>query len=400
MPLVAQELPKKVLGKYSDGGGLLFRVTRGGTRDWFLKVQYKGKRKEYALGKYPDLGLSDARAKAREWRSLIKAGIDPRNPTNVPSFRSYAEEHISTKLKNSSRKTLHQWESTLETWVYPFIGNRDVDKVLRKDIEDLLLQRVPGGTLWENKHVTADRVRGRIDAILQRAVNHDLAPKNVALGIKDDLPKVMHQPRHHPSMPFVQINEFLAYLRLSSRANLLTKLAIEFGVLTIARSGEVRGARWEEIKGSEWQLPAERTKQGRPHTVYLSSRAMEILEEARKLRSGPLIFWSPGQREMSDNTLNKSVKQHYVECFADDISPDEEIPTFHGFRASFKTWAEETEVPFSDRVVEAMQGHRVEVSKVRAAYNRAKYIEQRHKLSQLWCDFVLGNCDFVLGEIK
>ena len=103
---------------------------------------------------------------------------------------------------------------------------------------------------------------------------------------------------------------------------------------------------------------------------------------------------------MSDNTLNKSVKQHYVECFADDISLDDEIPTFHGFRASFKTWAEETEVPFSDRVVEAMQGHRVEVSKVRAAYNRAKYIEQRNKLSQLWCDFVLGNCDFVLGEIK
>ena len=235
-----------MLGKYSDGDGLLFRVTRGGTRDWFLKVQYKGKRKEYALGKYPELGLSDARAKAREWRSLIKAGIDPRNPTNVPSFRSCAEAHISTKLKNSSRKTRHQWQSTLETWVYPFIGNRDVDKVLRKDIEDLLLQRVPGGTLWENKHVTADRVRGRIDAILQRAVNHDLAPKNVALGIKDDLPKVMHQPRHHPSMPFAQINEFLAYLRLSSRANLLTKLAIEFGVLMNHKLAEWNKTRVEK----------------------------------------------------------------------------------------------------------------------------------------------------------
>ena len=77
--------------------------------------------------------------------------------------------------------------------MYPFIGNRDVDKVLRKDIEDLLLQRVPGGTLWESQHVTADRVRGRIDAILQRAVNHDLAPKNVALEIKDDLPKIIHK---------------------------------------------------------------------------------------------------------------------------------------------------------------------------------------------------------------
>jgi len=122
----------------------------------------------------------------------------------------------------------------------------------------------------------------------------------------------------------------------------------------------------------------------------LSSRALEILQEAKRLRSGSLIFWSAGQREMSDNTLNKSVKQHYVELFGDGIASADEIPTFHGFRASFKTWAEETEAPFSDRVVEAMQGHRVEASKVRAAYNRAKYIEQRRKLSQLWCDFVAG----------
>ena len=106
-------------------------------------------------------------------------------------------------------------------------------------------------------------------------------------------------------MPFTQINDFPAYLRVSSRANLLTKIAIEFGVLTIARSGEVRGARWEETKGSEWNRPAERTKQVEPYSIYLSSRAMEILEEARKLRTGPLIFWSAEQREMSDNTLNK-----------------------------------------------------------------------------------------------
>jgi len=390
MPLTAQELPKKVLGKYSDGGGLLFRVTAGGTRDWFLKVQYKGKRREYALGKYPQLGLSDARARAREWRALIKAGVDPRNPTDVPSFKSCAETYISTKLKNLSQKTRAQWDSTLATWVYPFIGDKEVDKVLRQDIENILLQPTAGGTLWEAKHVTADRVRGRVDAVLQRAVNHDQAPKNVALGIKDDLPKVSHQPRHHPSMPFAQITEFLAYLKASPRANPLTKLAIEFGVLTVARSGEVRGASWDEIIGDEWRLPAERTKQGRPHVVYLSSRALEILQEAKRLRSGSLIFWSAGQREMSDNTLNKSVKQHYVELFGDGIASADEVPTFHGFRASFKTWAEETEVPFSDRVVEAMQGHRVEASKVRAAYNRAKYIEQRQKLSQLWCDFVAG----------
>jgi integrase len=94
---------------------------------------------------------------------------------------------------------------------------------------------------------------------------------------------------------------------------------------------------------------------------------------------------------MSDNTLNKSVKQHYVERFGDGLAKDADIPTFHGFRATFKTWVEEGDIPFSDRVVEAMQGHKVEISKVRAAYNRAKYVEQRQRLSQLWCDFLAGD---------
>ncbi len=244
MALTAQELPKKVLGKHSDGNGLLFRVTGGGTRDWFLKVQHKCKRKEYALGKYPQLGLSEARAKAREWRVLIKAGIDPRD---TASFRSCADTYIATKLKNASNKTRQQWESTFETWVYPYIGNKAVEEILRQDIEDLLLQKTPEGTFWESRHVTADRVRGRIDNVLQRAVNHDLATKNVGLGIKNDLPKVNHEPRHHPSMPFAQIAEFLSHLKGSPRTNALTKLAIEFGVLTVARSGEVRGATWDEI---------------------------------------------------------------------------------------------------------------------------------------------------------
>ena len=234
----------------------------------------------------------------------------------------------------------------------------------------------------------ADRVRGRIDAILRRAVNHDKAPKNVALGIKDDLPKISHQPRNHPSIPFTRTNEFFRHLKASPRADPLTKLAIEFGVLPAARSGEVSGATWDEINVAEWHLPAERTEQGRPHTVYLSSRALTIIEEAKQYQSGPLIFWSAAQLEMSDSTLNKSVKQHYVERFGERAAQYDEMPTFHGFRASLKTWAEETEVPFSDRVVEAMQGHSVEVSKVRAAYNSAKFIDQRQKLSQLLCDFV------------
>ena len=105
MPLTAQELPKKPVGKHSDGSGLLFRVTTGGTRDWCLKVQHKGKRKEYSLGKYPNLGLSDARAKAREWRVLSKAGADPRDKNDAASSKSCAEAYISTKLNNASKKT-------------------------------------------------------------------------------------------------------------------------------------------------------------------------------------------------------------------------------------------------------------------------------------------------------
>lgn len=114
---------------------------------------------------------------------------------------------------------------------------------------------------------------------------------------------------------------------------------------------------------------------------------MEILEEARKLENGLYIFWSRNGQPKSDNTLNKSVKEQYLSRFGE---PDGDVPVFHGFRASFKTWAEEFEVPFSDRVIEAMQGHQPEKSRVRAAYNRAKYVDQRRRASQIWCDFVVG----------
>ena len=161
------------------------------------------------MGKYLELGSSNARARAREWQSFIKAGVDPRNTTNVPSFRSCAEAYTSTKLKNSSRETRHQWQSTMETWVYPYIGDMDADKVLRKDVEDLLLQSVPGGTLGESKYVTADWATGRIDAIPQCAVNHDLAPKNVAVEINDDLPKIIHK---HVITPQCHLRKSMIFL--------------------------------------------------------------------------------------------------------------------------------------------------------------------------------------------
>lgn len=385
MPLTASELPRLVLGKYSDGQGLLFRVTGATTRDWYLKVQFQKKRREYKLGDYPELGLAEARAKAREWRALIKQGIDPRGAADTPTFQEVAEQYISTKLKNSSAKTVQQWQNTLKQYVFPFMGNKRVDSVSRHDIETILLQRLTGGSFWESKHVTADRVRGRIEAVLQRAVNHDHAIKNVAIGIKDDLPKVDHVPRHHASMPYQHVCRFLDFLRGSPRPNPMTALAIEFAILTIARSDEVRGALWAEIEGDEWRLPKERTKQRRPHTVYLSDRALQILEEARRFKAGPLVFWGDGQRKLSDNTLNKALQDHYEECFGSRQA------TIHGFRATFVTWAEETEAPIPERVVEAMQGHRIEQSKVRAAYNRAKYISQRQKASQMWCDFVMGD---------
>ena len=387
MALTASELPKKVVGRHSDGNGLIFRVTEGKTRDWFLRVQRNGKRKEFYLGKYPQLSLSQAREKAREWRELAKMGYDPRNPKGVPTFRELAEEHIETKLANKALRTVDQWRSNFEAYVYPYIGEKDVDKIFRWDIEKLLLQKVDGGVLWLDKHVTADRVRMRVTRVLQRGVDHDHCSKNVATGILADLPDVKHVPRHHPMMPLENITEFFNHLRTNGKTDPLTRLAIEFGCLTVGRSAEVRKARWEEVLGDVWTLPAERTKQREINDIFLSDRAMEILEEARKLENGPYIFWSRNGQPKSDNTLNKSVKEQYVSRFGE---PDGDVPVFHGFRASFKTWAEEFEVPFSDRVIEAMQGHQPEKSRVRAAYNRAKYVEQRRRASQMWSDFVAG----------
>ena len=111
MTLTASELPKKVVGRYSDGNGLIFRVTKGKTRDRFLRVQRNGKRKEFYLGKYPQLSLSQAREKARDWRELVKMGCDPRNPKGVPTFRELADDHIETKLANKALRTVDQWRS-------------------------------------------------------------------------------------------------------------------------------------------------------------------------------------------------------------------------------------------------------------------------------------------------
>lgn len=387
MSLSASELPKKTVGRYSDGNGLIFRVTKGKTRDWWLRVQRRGNRKEYPLGKYPELSLSQARGKAREWRELVKQGHDPRNLKGVPTFRELAEEHIETKLANKALRTVKQWKSNFETYVYPYIGDKDVDKIFRWDIEKLLLQRVDNGIFWLDKHVTADRVRVRITRVLQRGVDHDHCSKNVASGVISDLPDVKHVPRHHPMMPLEHVSEFFKHLRVNGKTDSLTRLAIEFGCLTVARSAEVRNARWEEISGDVWTLGVERTKQREINDIFLSDRAMEILEEARKIANGPYIFWSRNAQPKSDNTLNKSVKEQYLTRFCD---AEGDTPVFHGLRATFKTWAEEYEVPFSERVIEAMQGHKREKSRVRAAYNRARYVDQRRRAAQLWCDFVMG----------
>ncbi|MDA8815243.1 integrase arm-type DNA-binding domain-containing protein [Luminiphilus sp.] len=387
MALTAAELRKIGPGRHPAGKNLLFRVTDGSTREWYLRVQRNGVRREFKLGDYPALSLSQAREKAGEWRELVKQGHDPSSRLDVPTFKELAEEYITTRLSNKAKRSVDQWHAHLSTYVYPFIGNTDVDKIQRRHIEKILLQPQKGGPFWTVKHVTADRVRMRVHRILQRASDHDYCGKNVAAGIQDDLPSVRHTVRHHPMMPLNDIADFFHSLRSVGNTDQLTRLAIEFGCLTVARSEEVRKARWEEIFDDVWVLPKDRTKQRVINEILLSDRSLEILEEARSIANGPYIFWSRAGQPKSDNTLNKSVKEHYVRRFGE---PKVDIPVFHGFRASFKTWAEEYDAPFSERVIEAMQGHQHEKSKVRASYNRARYTEQRRKASQMWTDFVMG----------
>lgn len=373
---------RKGADKHFDEHGLILRVRASGSKHWIWRGTVRGRRRDLGLGTFPYVSLGEARDKAFEYRRLAKAGEDPaavhapagtaevQPKSNAPTFRKAAAAVIDLHRPTwRNPKSAAQWEASLRDYAYPVLGDMRVDEIGSGDILRTLQP------IWNAKRETAQRVRQRISAIMKTAVadGHRLDnPAGEALTAA--LPKGGQKQRHQRALPHREVAAALETVRRSN-AQMSTKLALEFLVLTAARSGEVRMMTWDEVDDEErlWTVPASRMKAGREHRVPLSVRAVEVLAEAGNLRESDLVFPSARGRCMSDNTLSKLLRDLGIDA----------VP--HGFRSSFRDWCGESGQ--SRELAEAALAHTI-LNKAEAAYARTDLLERRRELMEGWSDYL------------
>lgn len=371
-------------GRYIDGQGLMLVVKPSGARSWQLRVQVDGRRRDIGLGSASTLSLSEAREKALETRKLIRSGVDPveaKRSTKRPAaaartFKETAEAlHLERAGDWKNEKHRAQWITTLRTYAFPAIGDVPVAKVAGPAIRDLL---VP---IWQSKPETARRVLQRIGTVLDWAHSTGERESEAPMrSIRAGLPRQTKQAEHFESLPYADVPPLMAKLREADTAG---RLALRFLILTAARSGEVRGATWEEVDLTRglWSIPATRMKAKRAHVVPLSAAAVEVLETAKALRAGveqEPIFPGIKRQPLSDMTLTKVLRTAVDGAW-----------TVHGFRSSFRDWtAECTDVP--REIAEEALAH-VLTNKVEAAYRRTNFLDKRRSLMADWAEFATGS---------
>lgn len=376
-------------GRYADGDGLYLLVSpqpekrqsdKSG-KSWVLRIQVDGKRKDYGLGALRDLSLSEARERASAWRKLAKAGLNPsdeakrlraRKKTFEEVARAYHEEH---KPYWKNPKHAEQWINTLETYVFPTLGNVSVDRIDAAEIQSVLLP------IWTTKPETARRVKQRIATTLDNAKAKGWRQSEAPMRAVSTLLKGFKQPKakNFAAMPYRALPAFMG--RLDTPNPSVGRLALRFLVLTAARSGEVRGATWSEIdeNSSTWTIPGDRMKMGVEHVVPLTAEALAILTEAKRhssFKSESLIFPGLRRKPLSDMTLSKVLKSNGGADY-----------TVHGFRSAFKDWSADNGYP--NEVSEAALAHAV-ANKVEAAYRRTTFFDQRITLMEDWAIYCLG----------
>lgn len=366
-------------GRYPDGDGLMLVVGSKGAKSWILRAQSQGKRRDFGLGSLKCVSLAEAREAAIDLRRQLFRGIDPiaeKEQARLAgmTFREAAKlVHEEQKAGWKNGKHQAQWLATLETYAFPDFGDLAVDKIKGPAIRDVL------AAIWLSKPETARRVRQRIGTVLDWAYAKGLRPSEAPMRSRSKgLPRQPKSDGHFAALSYERVPDLIAKLR--ERVS-MGRLALEFLILTAARSGEVRLADMSEIdlEARLWSIPAERMKMGRPHQVPLSLPAIEVLRQAARQRSPVSNLMFPGlkpKRPLSDMTLLKVVRDMDLEV------------TVHGFRSAFRDWvAESTNYP--GEVAEAALAHAVS-NKVEAAYKRTDFLQKRRALMDEWGRFCLG----------
>ena len=373
-------------GYYADGGGLYFRVSEFDTRSWAFRFTRAGKTREMGLGPYPDVSLKEARDEAAKHRKTLRDGVDPiearkavRTATaaavaNALTFAQCTDAYIgmaSAEWKNAKHEA--QWRSTLETYAYPVIG-----KMLARDVtEDHVLKILE--PIWSTKTETASRVRGRIESVLDYATakkyrsGDNPARSGGFLDKHLPKPKKIAKVQHHPALPYNELGAF--FVELKTQAGTGAR-ALEFAILTSARSGEVRGATWGEIdlEAGTWTIPAERMKAGKANTASLwSNAALRLLRALPRVDGCDLLFPNTKGGELSNMTLTAVLRRMG------------RTVTAHGFRSTFRDWAGET-TAYPREVIEHALAHQLK-DKAEAAYARGTLFDKRRRLMADWAKY-------------
>ncbi len=370
-------------GRYSGEHGLslLVKPTSQGwlSKTWSQRFRVDGKQVRVALGAYPKVSAKMAEDKSRQqWVAFYLDGVVPNRASRPsakpqgPKFRDAVEEVIALHAPTWKRRELteKQWRSAYETYIFPVIGDRPVGSVQAADLLEILKP------LTTEKPAMAKKVRQRIAAVMDWSVVQGHRQDNPAEGraLNKALPKRNGNGGHYKALLHSEVGSALERIR-ESGAWIATKLSLEFMALTAARGGEVRAARWNEIDGETWVIPAENTKTGKPHRVPLSRQALEVLKQARQMsmRQTGLIFPGNTGREISGHNCNKLFKKLGIDA----------VP--HGFRSSFRDWCGETGQP--REVAEASLAHATG-NATEQAYARSDLLARRRPLMQEWADYV------------
>lgn len=392
-------------GLHFVGGvaGLALQVLPTGGRSWVLRMTVGSRRRDMGLGGFPDVPLADAREAARRAREEVRSGTDPiekaraarsaliASQASALTFEQCAAKYIEANRSGwKNAKHADQWESTLQRWVYPKIGRLLVRDVALSHVMAILEQPAnpdepTGANFWTGRTETATRVRGRIESVLDWAAVRGMRDKDNPARWRGHLDKLLPKASkvakttHHAAVPVSDAGSFMLTLRNMTG---IAARALEFTVLTAARSGETRGARWSEIdlEGQTWVVPAERMKAGREHRVPLSSAAIALLKAAPRLAGSDLVF--PGSKsdehgaplQLSDMSLTAVMRRMGVEA------------TVHGFRSTFRDWAAER-TNYPREAAEMALAHTIE-SKVEEAYRRGDLFEKRRRMMEDWATFL------------
>lgn len=364
-------------GRHSDGGGLYLSIDASGRRRWVFMYTSNGRRVELGLGSTSTRSLKEAREEAASLRAHLLRGLDPRaersKSTTKPTFGEFADEYVEA-MRPSWRNAKHaaQWSMTLTEYAKP-LRRLPIDAV---STEEILRTLRP---IWKRTPETAERLRGRIENVLSSAKAKGLREGENPATWKGHLDKLLPKRQrltrgHHAALPFEDVADFFDNLSGKSAA---AARALQFLILTAARSGEVLGATWSEVDLDRglWVVPASRMKAGTEHRVPLSEAALNVLRSVDVgLRPDDHLFWG----KSPDRPLSNMAMSMLLRRMVPNV-------TVHGFRSSFRDWAAEVSA-FSHEVCEMALAHTIP-NKAEAAYRRGDLLEKRRELMESWALF-------------